>query len=137
MTQEATAAGAYEHLPRPAEVTKEYLRDILEQYYSHKWNSNSDTVAAVKKWRDWPLVVRMPDIKEDFTVLIHEGRVISVTNGLPERPRILATMLSDTMQRIYYDESTAAIESIAGRIKIRGNETERRRMLAAISYLTW
>lgn len=137
MTQEATAAGAYEHLPRPAEVTKEYLRDILEQYYAHKWNSNPDTVAAVKKWRDWPLVVRMPDVKEDFTVLIDEGRVLSVTNGLPERPRILATMLSDTMQRIYYDESTAAIESIAGRIKIRGNETERRRMLAAISYLTW
>jgi len=46
-------------------------------------------------------------------------------------------MLAETMQRIYYDESTAAIELIAGRIKVRGNETERRRMLAAISYLTW
>ncbi|MDT7781970.1 MAG: hypothetical protein QOF58_389, partial [Pseudonocardiales bacterium] len=30
-----------------------------------------------------------------------------------------------------------AIEAIAGRIKIRGNETERRRLLAAISFLTW
>ncbi|MCW2718176.1 hypothetical protein [Pseudonocardia sp.] len=137
MTQEATAAGGHEHLPRPDEVSGEYLRDILEGYYFRKWNANPDTVAAVKKWRDWPLVVRMPDVKEDFTVLIDEGRVLSVSNGLPERPRILATMLSDTMQRIYYDESTAAIESIAGRIKIRGNETERRRMLAAISYLTW
>jgi hypothetical protein len=46
-------------------------------------------------------------------------------------------MLADTMQRIYYDETTSAIELIAGRIKVRGNETERRRMLAAISYLTW
>ena len=63
--------------------------------------------------------------------------MLSVENGLPDRPRILAIMLSETMQRIYYDETTAAIESIAGRIKIRGNETERRRLLAAISYLTW
>jgi hypothetical protein len=94
-------------------------------------------VNAVKKWRDWPLVVRMPDVKEDFTVMIDEGKVLHVVTGLPERPRILAVMLSDTMQRIYYDETTAAIESIAGRIKIRGNETERRRMLAAISFLTW
>lgn len=138
MTQEAAGtAQGFEYLPRPEAVTKEYLREILDQYYFRKWNTNKDTVAAVRKWRDWPLVVRMPDVTEDFTVLIDEGRVLSVTTGLPERPRILAVMLSDTMQRIYYDETTAAIESIAGRIKIRGNETERRRMLAAISYLTW
>jgi hypothetical protein len=124
-------------LPRPETVDREYLRDILDGYYMSKWNTNKDTVNAVKKWRDWPLVVRMPDVKEDFTVMIDEGRVLHVHTGLPERPRILAVMLSDTMQRIYYDETTAAIESIAGRIKIRGNETERRRMLAAISFLTW
>jgi hypothetical protein len=41
------------------------------------------------------------------------------------------------MQRIYYDETTSAIEAISGRIKIRGNEVERRRLLAAISFLTW
>jgi hypothetical protein len=127
----------YEYIPRPDAVTKVYLRDILDEYYMRKWNPNKDTVKAVKNWRDWPLVVRMPDVKEDFTILIDGGTVLSVTEGLPERPRILATMLSDTMQRIYYDETTAAIESIAGRIKIRGNETERRRMLAAISFLTW
>ena len=127
----------HEYIPRPDTVDKEYLRDILDRYYMNKWNTNKDTVNAVKKWRDWPLVVRMPDVKEDFTVMIDEGKVLHVVTGLPERPRILAVMLSDTMQRIYYDETTAAIESIAGRIKIRGNETERRRMLAAISFLTW
>jgi hypothetical protein len=127
----------HEYIPRPETVDKEYLRDILDRYYMNKWNTNADTVNAVKKWRDWPLVVRMPDVKEDFTVMIDEGTVLHVATGLPERPRILAVMLSDTMQRIYYDETTAAIESIAGRIKIRGNETERRRMLAAISFLTW
>ncbi|MDN5932100.1 MAG: hypothetical protein L0I24_13715 [Pseudonocardia sp.] len=139
MSQEAPVTGGkyYEYLPRPETPTKDYLREILEQYYLHKWNQNKDTVAAVKKWRDWPLVVRMPDVHEDFTVMIDEGRVLHVVTGLPERPRILAVMLSETMQRIYYDETTAAIESIAGRIKIRGNETERRRLLAAISYLTW
>lgn len=126
-----------ERIPRPDVVTKDYLRDILDGYYMNKWNPNKDTVNAVKSWRDWPLVVRMPDVKEDFTVMIDEGRVISVEEGLPKSARILAVMLSETMQRIYYDESTAAIESIAGRIKIRGNETERRRMLAAISFLTW
>lgn len=139
MPQDAQPAAGkhYEYIPRPDVVTPEYLRDILEMYYLHKWNPNKDTVAAVKKWRDWPLVVRMPDLKEDFTVMIDEGRVLHVKEGLPERPRILTVMLSDTMQRIYYDETTAAIEAIAGRIKIRGNETERRRLLAAISYLTW
>ena len=126
-----------DYIPRPADLTPEYLRDILEGYYMIKWNTNKETVAAVKKWQDWPLVVRMPDVKHDFTVMIDEGVVQRVTEGVPERPRILAIMLADTMQRIYYDETTAAIESIAGRIKIRGNEVERRRLLAAISYLTW
>ncbi|KWW98233.1 hypothetical protein TH66_19355 [Carbonactinospora thermoautotrophica] len=135
--QPAGRSADYEYIPRPEVVTAEYLRDILDEYYMRKWNPNKDTVNAVKKWRDWPLVVRMPDVKQDFTVMIDEGRVLSVTVGLPERPRILSIMLSETMQRIYYDETTSAIESIAGRIKIRGNETERRRLLAAISFLTW
>ena len=126
-----------DYIPRPADLTQEYLRDILEGYYMIKWNTNKETVAAVKKWQDWPLVVRMPDVKHDFTVMIDDGVVQRVAEGVPERPRILAIMLADTMQRIYYDETTAAIESIAGRIKIRGNEVERRRLLAAISYLTW
>jgi hypothetical protein len=134
MSQAHTDPG---YIPRPETVDKEYLREILDRYYMNKWNTNKDTVNAVKKWTDWPLVVRMPDVKEDFTVMIDEGKVLHVATGLPERPRILAVMLSDTMQRIYYDETTAAIESIAGRIKIRGNEVERRRMLAAISFLTW
>ena len=128
---------AYEYLPRPAELTSDYLREILDQYYVRKWNTNTDTVTAVKKWRDWPMVVRMPDAGNDFTVMIDEGRVQSVTLGLPKEPRILLIMLGETMQRVYYDETTSAIETIAGRIKIRGNETERRRLLAAISYLTW
>lgn len=125
------------YIPRPDNVTTEYLRDILHEYYMDKWNPNKDTVASVVKWRDWPLVVRMPDVKQDFTILIDAGVVQSVTVGLPERPRILCIMLSETMQRIYYDETTAAIEAISGRIKIRGNEVERRRLLAAISFLTW
>lgn len=126
-----------DYIPRPETVTQEYLRDILDGYYMLKWNTNKETVAAVKKWKDWPLVVRMPDVKHDFTVMIHEGAVQNVNEGVPERPRILVIMLSDTMQRIYYDETTSAIEAISGRIKIRGNEVERRRLLAAISYLTW
>jgi hypothetical protein len=126
-----------DHIPRPQTVTEEYLRDILDGYYMVKWNTNKETVAAVKKWKDWPLVVRMPDVKHDFTVMIDEGVVQNVTPGVPERPRILVIMLADTMQRIYYDETTSAIEAISGRIKIRGNEVERRRLLAAISYLTW
>jgi hypothetical protein len=124
-------------IPRPDTLTNEYLRDILDGYYMTKWNPNKDTVAAVSKWKDWPLVVRMPDVKQDFTVLIDRGVVQEVTVGLPERPRILCVMLAETMQRIYYEETTAAIESISGRIKIRGNEVERRRLLAAISFLTW
>ena len=83
------------------------------------------------------MIVRMPDLQKDFTVMIHEGKVQEVTNGQAPNPRILTIMLAETMQRIYYDETTSAIELIAGRIKVRGNETERRRMLAAISYLTW
>lgn len=131
---DATANGL---IARPETVTTEYLRDILDQYYMLKWNPNKDTVASVVKWRDWPLVVRMPDVKKDFTIQIDAGVVQHVSVGLPERPRILCVMLSETMQRIYYDETTAAIESISGRIKIRGNEVERRRLLAAISFLTW
>jgi hypothetical protein len=126
-----------QYIPRPETLSTEYLRDILDEYYLAKWNPNKDTVAAVVKWKDWPLVVRMPDVKQDFTILIDAGVVQSVEVGLPERPRILCVMLAETMQRIYYDETTAAIESIAGRIKIRGNEVERRRLLAAISFLTW
>lgn len=132
-----TPAESYEHLPKPEKLTAEYMRDVLDQYYIRKWNPNKEAVIAVKSWRDWPMVVRMPDIKTDFTVMIDEGRVLSVKLGLPAQPRILSIMLAETMQRIYYDETTSAIELIAGRIKVRGNETERRRMLAAISYLTW
>ena len=139
MSETNTEQGRSDHqyIPRPDAVDEAYLRDILDEYYMRKWNPNPGTVKAVKKWRDWPLVVRMPDVKKDFTVFIDEGSVLRVTVGLPEQPRILAVMLSETMQRIYYDETTAAIESIAGRIKVRGNETERRRLLAAMSYLTW
>ena len=126
-----------QYIPRPEALSTEYLRDILDEYYMEKWNPNKDTVAAVAKWKDWPLIVRMPDVKKDFTILIDNGVVQSVVVGLPDRPRILCVMLAETMQRIYYDETTAAIESIAGRIKIRGNEVERRRLLAAISFLTW
>lgn len=133
-TQDTTGR---EYIPRPETITEEYLRDILDRYYMAKWNPNKDTVAAVSKWKDWPLVVRMPDVKCDFTVLIDNGMVQKVEVGLPDRPRILCIMLAETMQRIYYDETTAAIESIAGRVKIRGNEAERRRLLAAISFLTW
>lgn len=129
--------GDADYIPKPDVVTPEYMRDILDRYYSIKWNTNKETVASVKTWTDWPLVVRMPDIQHDFTVMINDGVVLSVDRGIPEKPRILCVMLAETMQRIYYDETTAAIEAIAGRIKIRGNETERRRLLAAISYLTW
>lgn len=130
-------SAAYEYLPKPTDVTVDYMREVMDQYYMRKWNPNKDTVISVRSWRNWPMIVRMPDIQKDFTVLIDEGKVLSVALGQAENPRILCIMLSETMQRIYYDESTAAIELIAGRIKVRGNETERRRMLAAISYLTW
>jgi hypothetical protein len=137
MSQQVHDAADREYIARPEKITKEYLRDILDAYYMQKWNPNKDTVAAVSKWRDWPLVVRMPDVQCDFTVMIDNGQVTKVDIGVPQRPRILCVMLAETMQRIYYDETTAAIESIAGRIKIRGNEVERRRLLAAISFLTW
>lgn len=137
MSQQVQDASGREYIARPDVVTNDYLRDILDRYYMSKWNPNKDTVAAVARWRDWPLVVRMPDVKCDFTIMIDNGLVQRVDIGLPERPRILCVMLAETMQRIYYDETTAAIESIAGRIKIRGNEVERRRLLAAISFLTW
>jgi hypothetical protein len=136
MTMSEDTTGT-QYLPRPEKITAEYMRDVLDEYYAKKWNANPDTVAAVSSWRNWPLVVRMPDLKQDFTVLIDDGVVQKVDIGLPERPRILTVMLADTMQRIYYDETTSAIESISGRIKIRGNEVERRRLLAAISFLTW
>ena len=126
-----------EYIEKQEVVPPEFMLSVIEQYYDRKWNTNKDTVAAVKSWKNWPMVVRMPDINKDYTVMIHEGVVTSCSMGLPKEPRILTTMLADTMQRIYYDESTAAIELIGGRIKVRGNETERRRMLAAISYLTW
>lgn len=128
---------AYEYLPKPEAVTKEYMREVMDAYYLRKWNPNKDCVASVKVWRNWPTVVRMPDIQTDYTVMIDEGAVTEVSIGLPKEPRILSIMLAETMQRVYYDETTSAIELIAGRIKVRGNETERRRMLAAISYLTW
>lgn len=137
MSQQVQDASGREYIARPETPTNDYLRDILDRYYMSKWNPNKDTVAAVSKWRDWPLVVRMPDVKCDFTIMIDNGVVQRVDIGVPERPRILCVMLAETMQRIYYDETTAAIESIAGRIKIRGNEVERRRLLAAISFLTW
>ena len=126
-----------DYIEKQEVVTPEFMLNVIEQYYDRKWNTNKDTVAAVKSWKNWPMVVRMPDINKDYTVMIHEGVVIGCSIGLPKEPRILTTMLAETMQRIYYDESTAAIELIGGRIKVRGNETERRRMLAAISYLTW
>ena len=130
-------AQAYEYLPRPDAITPEYMRDVLDQYYFRKWNPNKETVTAVKSWRDWPMVVRMPDLQKDFTVMIDLGVVKEVVHGSPDKLRIMTIMLAATMQRVYYDETTAAIELIAGRIKVRGNETERRRMAAAISYLTW
>ena len=126
-----------DYLPKPEVITPDFMRDLMDAYYMRKWNPNKDTVTAVRSWRDWPMVVRMPDLQKDFTVMIDNGLVTRVAVGLPAQPRILSIMLAETMQRVYYDETTAAIETIAGRIKIRGNETERRRMLAAISYLTW
>ena len=130
-------SASYEYLPKPAVADADFMREVLDQYYMRKWNPNKDTVISVKSWRDWPMIVRMPDLQKDFTVMIDQGKVTEGTNGQAPNPRILTIMLAETMQRIYYDETTAAIELIAGRIKVRGNETERRRMLAAISYLTW
>jgi hypothetical protein len=130
-------AASYEYLTKLETATPDFMRDVLDQYYMRKWNPNKDTVISVKSWKNWPMIVRMPDLQKDFTVMINDGLVTEVTHGQAANPRILTIMLADTMQRIYYDETTSAIELIAGRIKVRGNETERRRMLAAISYLTW
>lgn len=124
-------------IPRQEKITPDYMKEMLDGYYKNKWNKNNETVAAVRSWRDWPMVLRMPDLGIDFGIMIDQGVVQSVNIGLPDKPRILSVMLAETMQRIYYEETTSAIEAIAGRIKIRGNEVERRRLLAAISYLTW
>jgi hypothetical protein len=99
MSQQAQESAEKKFIPRPEKVSEEYLRDILDGYYLMKWNPNKDTVAAVSKWKDWPLVVRMPDVKLDFTILIDHGVVQSVTAGLPDRPRILCVMLSETRPR--------------------------------------
>ena len=125
------------HIARPEVVTVDYLRDILDDYCRDTWNRTRGTVAAVSRWRDWALAVRVRDAGADFTVHIDEGVVHSVTVGLPERPRILCSLDAETLQRIYYEETAAAIECIAGRIKVRGNELERRRLLTAMSFLTW
>ena len=127
----------HELLPRPDVVTVEHMLQVLLHYYEHKWNANEDVLKTLRNWREWPIVVRMPDLGVDYTVVVEEGRVEGVTVGTPAKARLLVVMVSDTMHRIYYEETTAAIESIAGRVKIKGNETERRRMLAAISHLTW
>ena len=122
---------------RAEERTPEYMHALLSAYYDDKWNVNDSVLKTLVKWRDWPIVVRMPDISADYTVMIDEGRVTNIEIGKPAQARLLVVMNSQTQEKIYFEETTAAIEAIAGRIKIRGNETERRRMLAAISYLTW
>jgi hypothetical protein len=124
-------------LARPDVITSEHMLEVMLDYYDRKWNANSDVLKTLRNWKQWPIVVRMPDLGVDYTIVIEAGRVIEVTIGTPPKARLLVVMLSETMQRIYYEETTAAIESIAGRVKIRGNETERRRLLAAISHLTW
>lgn len=113
------------------------MLDVMRDYYEHKWNINDDVLKTLRNWHEWPIVVRMPDLSADYTVVIEGGRVTEVNLGTPAKARLLVVMLAETMNRVYYEETTAAIESIAGRVKIKGNETERRRMLAAISHLTW
>ncbi len=122
---------------RAETVTPEHMLDVMRDYYEHKWNINDDVLKTLRNWHEWPIVVRMPDLSVDYTVVIEGGRVTEVNLGTPAKARLLVVMLSETMNRVYYEETTAAIESIAGRVKIKGNETERRRMLAAISHLTW
>ncbi|MBS1888193.1 MAG: hypothetical protein JSU06_13490 [Actinobacteria bacterium] len=124
-------------LQKADEMSPEYMLALLSGYYEEKWNVNESVLKTLAKWRDWPVVVRVPDLGADFTVMIDEGRVVSIEHGKPAQARILVVMAAGTQEKIYFEETTAAIEAIAGRIKIRGNETERRRMLAAISYLTW
>jgi hypothetical protein len=113
------------------------MLDVLRDYYDRKWNANTDVLKTLRNWRGYPWVVRLPDLTVDYTVSVDGGRVTGVEIGTPPKARLLVVMLSQTLDRIYYEETTAAIEAIAGRIKIKGNETERRRMLAAISHLTW
>lgn len=113
------------------------LQRVLWRYYQRKWNPNKDTVKTLREWKDWPMLVRMPDIGCDFTVLIDSGYVPYVTPGTNSEPKIMAFMLSETMIKIDADITTAAIETVAGRIKIRGFEPDRRRLLAALSFLTW
>lgn len=125
------------YLPRPERITAEFMTELLSDYYQRKWNTNESTVKMVARWKNWPVMLRMPDIMADFTVMIDDGRVASVTPGTPDRPRIMSTLLAETMVRIYYEETTMAIEAIAGRVKVRGDETEKRRLLGALSYLTW
>jgi hypothetical protein len=122
---------------RPQTVTVEYLRDVLEAYCLGTWNQNPHTVAAAWGRRECALVVRLPDVPADFTVLVDNGVVRSVAVGLPPRPRISCVVSADTLLRLYHQETAAAIECIAGRITVRGNEFERRRLLAVMSFLTW
>jgi hypothetical protein len=132
-----SADRAHGYIPRPETITPDYMLETLIEYYNRKWNPNENVLRTLKNWHNWDLMLRMPDILTDYTVSIEAGKVENVGIGIPAKPRILTIMLAETQQRIYYDETTAAIESIAGRIKIRGDETEKRRLLAAISYLTW
>jgi hypothetical protein len=76
-----TSAQTYEYLPKPETVDAAFMRDVLDQYYLRKWNPNKDTVISVKSWRDWPMIVRMPDLQKDFTVMIDQGMVTEVSNG--------------------------------------------------------
>ena len=80
------SSAANEYLPKPTSVTVEYMREVMDQYYMRKWNPNKDTVISVKSWRDWPMIVRMPDLQKDFTVMIDEGKVLSVSQGQAGKP---------------------------------------------------
>jgi hypothetical protein len=137
MTDQTRDYGERGLLPRRDGTTPEHMLEVMIDYYERKWNVNADVLKTLRNWREWPVVVRMPDLGVDYTIVIEEGQVTNVSLGTPPKARLLIVMLSQTMLRVYYEETTAAIESIAGRVKIKGNETERRRMLAAISHLTW
>jgi len=115
----------------------EHIQRVMWRYYQRKWNPNRDTVSTLRDWWAWPMLVRMPDIGTDYTVDIDGGPVYGVTVGIVREPKIMVFMLSETFEKINNDTSTAAIESIAGRIKIRGFEPERRRLTAALSFLAW
>lgn len=137
MTEVTDTGAGGRKLERADVMSPEYMHALLDAYYAEKWNVNDAVLKTLSNWRDWAVVVRVPDLQRDYTVMIHEGRVTEVTHGKPAQARLLVVMRSATQEKIYFEETTAAIEAIAGRIKIRGNETERRRMLAAVSYLTW